>query len=199
MSRATARRFAYAAIAAWLAFATVACGVPTSSEPTLARDRDVPFGLLATSTTTTSTTEPPSPVARPLIICVYRDTQLVLALRPSLQPGVAAALEALRQGLTPAERRGGLTSAVVDPSVIANITPRAGVGLVDLAPSFTAAGPGDQLRIIAQLVCSVTAQPGIGQVLFTLAGNPVEVPRGDGSVTAAPVSRDDYAAMIASA
>jgi hypothetical protein len=36
----------------------------------------------------------------------------------------------------------------------------------------------------------------VGLVSFTLEGAPVDVPRGDGSVTSGAVSRDDYAELL---
>ncbi len=43
---------------------------------------------------------------------------------------------------------------------------------------------------------TATARPGVGQVRFTLDGQPVEVPHADGSVGTDAVSRDDYAALL---
>ena len=188
------------AVAATVALTGAACGVPTSDEPTLARANDVPFGLLATSTTLPPTTTAPNRPAGPeLTVCMFREGQLVTVARPGSPQGLDPALTALRSGVSEAERITGLASALFDGAVVTSIAPRAGVALVDLGEPFAAVGPGDQLRIIAQLVCTFTAQPGTGQVLFTFGGNAVEVPRGDGSLTAAPVSRDDYSVMIATA
>ena len=53
----------------------------------------------------------------------------------------------------------------------------------------------DQLLALAQLVFTLTARPGIGQVRFTLRGEAIQVPRADGSLVATPVSRDDYSAV----
>ncbi len=54
----------------------------------------------------------------------------------------------------------------------------------------------DQLKALAQLVCTFTEQRGVGQVQFSVSGSSAEVPRGDGSSTSDPVSRLDYTDLI---
>jgi spore germination protein GerM len=74
-----------------------------------------------------------------------------------------------------------------------------GIAAVDLTPGF-AELPGDrQLRAVAQMTCTLTAQPGVGQVRYTLGGSSIAVPRADGSVTGDPVTRQDYGSLLASA
>jgi spore germination protein GerM len=65
-----------------------------------------------------------------------------------------------------------------------------------LLPAITELGGDEQLLAVAQLVCTLTARPGVGPVSFTLEGAPVDVPTGDGSLTSGPVSRDDYADLL---
>ena len=66
-----------------------------------------------------------------------------------------------------------------------------GIATVELSADFTAASSTDQRAAVAQIVCTLTARPGIGQVQFQLNAKPADVPRGDGSTTSKPVSRDD--------
>jgi spore germination protein GerM len=172
------------------------CGVPVADDPTVVADNNVPFGLLSSTSTTTTTAVPAAP-AVPLTVCFYRDDVLQPTARQAAISGVGPALEALQAGPTRPEQRERLTSAIFDPAVLVSAQRAGGVAHIALGESFTLAGPTEQLRIIAQAVCTMTALPGIGQVAFDLAGAPVEIPRGDGSLTAAPVSRDDYAALLA--
>jgi spore germination protein GerM len=72
------------------------------------------------------------------------------------------------------------------------VTTARGTATVDLAEAFTLAGQEDQAAAIAQLVYTLTARPGIGRVAFTLDGEVVEVPRGDGTLTTDALTRDDF-------
>jgi spore germination protein GerM len=49
----------------------------------------------------------------------------------------------------------------------------------------------EQLLALGQLVFTLTDQPGIGGVEFSLEGEPVDVPLADGTTQDGPVSRDD--------
>lgn len=78
------------------------------------------------------------------------------------------------------------------PSIFEAAILQAGVVRVDLTPAVSTLGGNNQLLAVAQIVCTLTARPGVGQVTFSLGGSPVDVPRGDGSLTQGPVSRDDF-------
>ena len=75
-------------------------------------------------------------------------------------------------------------------------SPTDGVANVDLHASFLEIQPADQILAIAQVVCTITGLPGIGQVRFTQQGRPTDVPRADSSLTDKPVSRDDYQSLL---
>ena len=191
-------RIAALVVAVLLVLAGSACGVPVADDPTVVADENVPFGLLSSTSTTTTTIVAAAPVV-PLTLCFYRDELLQPVARQAVTSGVAPALEALQAGPNRQEQRERFTSAIFDPAVLVSAQRAGGVARVALGQSFTLAGPAEQLRIIAQTVCTMTALPGIGQVAFDLAGAPVEIPRGDGSLTASPVSRDDYVTFLAPA
>ncbi|MGH9022375.1 MAG: GerMN domain-containing protein [Acidimicrobiia bacterium] len=174
------------------------CGIRTAEQPTLIDDREVPFGLLDESSIPPTTAPPPrEPVPQPrdtapqITICKFDNDRLTEVRRVGAA-GVEGVLSALVSGVPPEERDRGLTTAVFDPAVVRGMSELGGVVSVDLARSFTDAGASDQLRMIAELVCSLTAQPGIGQVAFALENQAVAAPRGDGSTTYDPVSREDY-------
>lgn len=172
-----------------------ACGVTAESSPTFTNDANVPFQLLESAPPTT--TPPTTVLTAASDICLARDNMLVPTRRPATiaidAPSVVAALDA---GPTREERRAGLRSPLFAEGLVASAAARSGVVTVDLAPVFTSGGANDQLLAIAAIVCSLTSQPGIGQVVFTLAGAAIDVPRGDGSLVAGPVSREEYVQLV---
>lgn len=190
MTRSLIRGAWIAVVAAVLS--TVACGVEGQDSPRLAKDSSVPFGLLARDAP--PLVPPPTALqSESVSLCFIAgdrigiiDRTLDLPVSPS--DLVAALSEATA---TPA----GLRTAVGPPSIVAGLRLHAGVVEVDLEPSVSTLGGADQLLAVAQLVCTLTARPGVGQIKFTLSGAPVDVPRGDGSLSADPVSRDDYATL----
>lgn len=170
-----------------------ACGVVAQDAPELAQDSSVPFGLLEPDAPTL-VPPPTTPSNEPVSLC-FIDGDGVRTVERALDapvspPDIVTALVDARA--IPA----GLRTAVGPPSVVAGLRLHAGVAEVDLAESVATLGGADQLLAIAQLVCTLTARPGVGQVAFTLNGAPADVPRGDGSLTADPVSRDDYATLL---
>jgi hypothetical protein len=180
-----------------------ACGVPEEDQAVVARDEDVPFDLLAPSTTTTSTTSttsttlPEVPLDRIIDICLVQGDGIVpvertLARRRTL----AEVVEALRRGPTPDEIAGGYATALPGPEAVGPVALAGGTATVALGGSFAEAPAPAQLQAIAQLVCTLTGQPGIGRVQFTLDGQPVQAPLPDGSLAGGSVSRDDYASLL---
>lgn len=188
-----------AAVASLALFA--ACGVPTDEDAVLADPEAVPFELLDEPPPTTTTTEAPPPSARSSIqVCFRTDTNVVPVIRPFQEPPdptVDVLVTLVNDSPTAEERAAGLRSAMFSEQLVTSAVVAAGIARVDLAATFQEGTGGDQLFALAQIVCTLTSQPGVGQVLFTLGGAATEVPRGDGSLTANPVSRDDYAPVIA--
>ena len=67
---------------------------------------------------------------------------------------------------------------------------------MSFGPSASGSITQDPLATIAQLVCTLTQQRGVGAVRFTVDGVPFDVPIANGSLTEGPVSRDDYAPLL---
>jgi hypothetical protein len=175
----------------------VGCGVGAQSTATVADPDDVPFDLLESTTTTV----PPGAVGGSTVrICLDRGTEMVEVDHPvDTEPTdrVAAAVDIVLQGPNEDERAAGLATAWPAGDLIGSVAVVRGIAAVDLAVGF-AELPGDgQLRAIAQMTCTLTAQRGVGQVRFTLDGSSIAVPRADGSVTGDPVTRQDYEVLIA--
>ncbi|HEX6419890.1 MAG TPA: GerMN domain-containing protein [Acidimicrobiales bacterium] len=186
------RRLLAAASAAALAV-LAACGVPTDDEARLASPEDVPFGLLDED----RRPDAGDPAAGATIAEVYlvadEEAALVPVARRAAGPSLAAVLAELERDPTDAEAAAGLRSALADSDVIAGAGVGGDTATVDLSGDFAAIGGSEQLAAIAQIVFTSTARAGVDRVAFTIEGTPVEVPRGDGSLTSGAVTRDDYA------
>jgi hypothetical protein len=179
-----------------LAGAAAACGLPTDRPPSFVADEDVPFGLLA-GTTTTAPLPAQNPSPRVTEVCFVRDASVVEVARPVNAATPEAALAELRAGPTAAEQASGVRTALLTEDPVEQVAVAAGVAKVELTSGFAAGGTQDTILAVAQLVCTLTGQAGVGQVAFTLEGAPVEVPRGDGTLAAGAVTRDDYASVLA--
>lgn len=105
---------------------------------------------------------------------------------------VSDVLDALLAGPTNAETTAGVQSAISDQTSLLSVHVRSGVAYVDLSAVFSAIGGKDQILAIAQVVFTATEVAGVQSVAFSLAGNSVEVPTGDGTLVQRPVTRADF-------
>jgi spore germination protein GerM len=109
---------------------------------------------------------------------------------------VLTALESVPRG----DATVGLTS-VLPVGLTRGVTESGtGVATVDLVGELFEGIEGgvEQRRAIAQIVLTLTRRPGIGQVRFTLDGEPLPVPKRGNvlSEPGEPVSRLDYASLL---
>lgn len=186
------RRVAALLLAAWsAALLGGGCGVGPEADAHRAAPEAVPFDLLE---------EPEAaPASRPsaatTTVYLVADGRLVPVERDAPDGGgLDEVAELLASGPTEAERALGLTSSLPQDQ-IAGVEARRGVAQVDLAPTFADLNPRDQALAIAQLTYSLTGRPGIGRVGFVLDGVATEVPRGDGTLTADALAREDFATL----
>jgi spore germination protein GerM len=180
-----------------LASALPACGVPLNERAQ--EITDVPFGLLDPQAS-----EPPEAniptegTAVQIFLVDSSRTQLIAVERRSAETDLPSVVEALLGGPTRAESRQGLTSAFPDETQVAGVDLVGGVASVDLTADFaTTDGPTQRLAI-AQMVLTLTGRPGVGRVSFTLVGQPIDIPRGDGTLAAGSVSRDNFREFLPS-
>jgi len=170
--------------------ALVSCGISAEPEATRIEPDQVPFGLLDAEPSTTISKD-----GRVVSIHLLTGDRLLVVDRTMPDDGSLADLLELVIGGPTAEERGlGITSAV-PPGTIAGVETSRGTAEVDLTPAFGDLRSADQILALAQIVYTLTAQPGIGSVAFTLEGEPIEVPRSDGTVSDDPLSRDDFSAL----
>ena len=192
------RAVALTLLAGVVALALAACGVPIDSGPHRLAAGDVPLGLAAPSTTTTQA-GPRSPRAV-AVIQAYLVFQDRLVARSRVIPSPAnpmAALGALLAGPTALEAGAGLRSAIPAGAVVLDVhEDKSGRATIDMSTEVAQTGGPDQILAIAQVVYTATALPGVTSVSFELAGQPVEVPRADGTLMSGPVGRGDFAALL---
>jgi spore germination protein GerM len=195
----THRTLVLAAALLLIAVSGTACGVPTQRTAHRVPDRDVPSGLLSISTSTTTSTAStrPRPQTVTITICLAQNTAPLKAVQRRVAPytTVTDLLEILAQPPTAQELSAGLSTGLT-AGLAGTLT--GGIATVALTTAFTTASTTDQLTAVAQIVCTLTAQPGIGQVQFELHDKPTDIPRGDGSTTSTPVSRNDYPTLMPS-
>ena len=113
------------------------------------------------------------------------------------EPIVDELMADLLAGPTVAEKGAGISSALLGNNVVAAVDVREGVATVELATDLEGTGRNDDVLAVAQIVCTLTTRPGIVWATFTRGGQRIEVPRGDGSLTADPVNANSYARLIA--
>ncbi len=181
-----------------------ACSIEDDAEPRAIDPSVVPFSLLATSTTTT-TTEPARPkwVEIPTsIFLVDSDTEMlseVVRMIPP-PPSVRAGLQELLLGPTGEELARGLNSAIARSTELLGVDgPVDGVVTVNLSDNLrTISGQGQRLAL-AQVVFTATAAPDVTGVLFAFEGELSEVPNGQGVSSTQPLDRTDFATFDPSA
>lgn len=184
---------ARAAVAATILLALAACGVPTDDEARVTDPAEVPFGLLDADRRARTDVERSGPTVVEVYLFAETEAALIPVARRVEDPTLMTALAELERGPTDAEAAAGLRSALDESDVIIAADVSGDTATVDLAEGFSAISGADQLVAIAQTVFTATARPGVDQVAFLLDGRPIEIPRGDGSLTSGAVSRDDYA------
>ena len=201
-----------------VAFAASSCGVPSSSKFVAISNSNIPFELSITTTSTTTTTtttiaqqpdKSQTNGSAQLVENINETVDLyfisnnkVLATRIQIaSPATTSQVLAALVAGPPSGNAGlGLRSAL-SQQLNATIQIAKGIATID-STGFILAGlsPVDQRLAIAQLVLTFTRRPGIGQVIFSVNGVQIAVPRGKGDLVkpGVPVSFDDYFALLVS-
>lgn len=206
------RRHVLAPAAALSLLALASCSVGGDSDLQEIPSADL-FGLDATSTSTTTppSTSAPSPpatvgatstsIAAESVELYFLDgSQLqnvfVNLARPASPQRVIAAL---LSGPPAGDVGIGLRS-LLPPNLVVSVVPTsAGYATVDLSSEqLQRIDPADQRLAIAQIVLTLVRRPGIGQVKFTLDGEPMRVQRADGLQTepGEDVALKDYESLL---
>ena len=188
------RRLALRAFLLGGAVVAAGCGIPTQGRPTQLNDDRIRVGAPTTTATTIPDRRPDTPVE----LCVASGSRLVTVtqrIRGTVSPRTV--LGALTR-IAGTDLPDGTRSLVDGPGLVSGGPVERGVALVAAGPALERLAPSDRVLAFAQVVCTLSGLPGIGQVRFTRAGRPIAVPRADGSLTATPVSRFDYRSLLPS-
>lgn len=191
----------------------VGCGVPTGDDSYGEIPADeILFGLDATSTTSTTSSTTTTLPAVPATTLLETTTTIRLEpvelfflsrgrLQPvpfELPPGFSAdqVADVLEAGPPPGL---GLDSLIEDGLIVA-ASESEGVLTVDLdANTFDRIPSAEQTEAIAQIVLTmISSLRRVGQVTFTLDGEPIPVKKGNGlsSETGEALSFDDYSILL---
>jgi hypothetical protein len=155
---------------------------------------DVPFGLLRDDVPTVTTA--PSGAVGVQIYLVGASGLAAVDRQVPAPVSLTRLVRLVGRGPTPHERDAGLTTSLPAPALVRDVSLSGGIATVELDAAFADLAPEEQRSALAQVVFTLTARPGIGRVSFTVGEAPVEVPRGDGSLTDESVSRDAYASFV---
>jgi hypothetical protein len=172
-----------------------ACGIATDDGPRVLPRNDVPFELLAPSTTTVNSTTPVAVTTEVPVYLVGANRLVVVRRLVESPPSLFRAIESLLAGPTAEEAGAGLRSAVTNQTRLLSVRVQSGVATIDLSGDFASIGGQDQILALAQLVYTATAAQGVLGVRFSLDSKAVEVPRGDGTLTQEPLGPTDYAGL----
>ena len=124
-----------------------------------------------------------------------RDQRLVAVARSVAPADVEAAVRVLLEGPTDAEAAGGLRSAVPVGTRLRSAAVEGGTATVDLSGSFADVSGENQVPAVAQLVFTATGVVGVERVTVAVDGTVIDVPRSDGTLTPAPLTRDDFVTL----
>jgi spore germination protein GerM len=188
------KRVALLLALAMLLLTTAGCGVRSDVSARDLSPKSVPYGLLDDAPAPTTIPATPSVPRADVFVYFIKDDRMIAKVRQVNAPAtVAKALTSLLFGVLENEKAEGLRSAV-DPT--ASVQARAldaATFQVDLSAEFATGSSSEQVLALGQIVCTATAIAGVSAVRFTLDGVPIEVPTGEGSLTADPVGREAFA------
>lgn len=168
------------------------CGIKAEPGPRALDPAAAPFRAAITEVS-------PAPTgAGRVLVYLARDGVLVAVTRRVPLPATpSSVLQALLAGPIQRELDAGLGSAV-PPRV--SVEPGSAVpGLVRLqvpAPDSSSGARTDEVLGYGQLVLTLTSLPGVSSVQFVRDGKVLSVPRGDGALSSAALTRRDFAALL---
>lgn len=179
-----------------------ACGLPTGGAPETIAPSDVPYGLTSTTPTRTQETSTPPRSDEPRIYLVAVDEVLVPRGRAveagSPEERLNRLVGELATGPNSAELGEQLSSAL-PPGMRLSVTAVDGrTAAIDISGSENAPSGLESRRAVGQIVLTATSLPGIGAILLTRNGAPVEAPLPSGELTSEPLTAGDYAALLTS-
>lgn len=190
MARGVRSSARLAAVAVAVALALAGCAVGAQDDAEWIDPSDVPFGLTLAEPRRAQDGEPGPETATFSVFLVGPGGLTEVRRRASVSTDAQDVVDTLLEGPTDQEAATGLRSAL-PPRTRADVSAESSDATVDLSGSFLEAARAEQALAIGQLVYTLTAVPGITRVRFLLDGEPLDIPRADGTVTREPVSRSE--------
>jgi hypothetical protein len=191
MSASRVRRTLGVAAAAVL----LGCGVPADRSATVVPDDAVPYDLLSPTTTAPAQS---APAETDTTVCLELDGVLLALGRARGGPdGLRDDLALVTAGPTEGESLLGVRTALEGDEPVLAVERRGGRAEVELSEEVTELPADQQLLAVAQVTCTLTAQPGVTEVAFLLGERRLEVPVQGGELVDRPVRRADYAELLA--
>jgi spore germination protein GerM len=176
-----------------------ACGVPKDGRPREIDAANVPFDLLAPTTSTSTTAPSPglSPTRPVTIYLADSDGHLVARRRNVESPAsLRKALTALLAG--PTQDESDLHTAITSETKLLHLRgPVDGLVTIDLSRQLLDVTGRQQILALAEVVYTATAYPDVDRVLFQFDGASKEVPNGEGTLTSTPLGRLSYRGLVA--
>ncbi len=190
----------------------ISCGVPV--DETVRGIDSVPFQLMATTTSTTTTTTTTLPIVSTIARTSTTTTTLVDLTRKLIslyfvngdrfvEERRALPLEATLDDVVFEMIRGPFESTgasfpetAINLGDVLSVAVSEGLATIELNPRFNDLVAAEQRKLVGQLVLTLGSQGGVGQVLFRIDGNPLDVPQGDGTFGTDALSRDSFLSLV---
>jgi spore germination protein GerM len=170
----------------------VACGVPSEEEPRDLAAESVQFDLLEPSSSTTATTAAPADV-RTVDVFLLRNDQLTPVRRDvSVDIEAGGVVAELLEPLSEDETEDGYGTAIPEGTELHGARLDGTTLTLNLGEELNTVQGERQTIAIAQIVFTATELRSVTGVRFQIEGTPVEVPKGDGTLTSSPLKRSDY-------
>lgn len=169
-----------------------ACSVPDQQAPVAISGADLP------SPPSTVVGSPAGPGIRIAVFFVNSDNVLVAVPRSDPTGDLGVAIGDLLAGPTRHEVSAGVSSALPGGTRILNsAVTGGGTAELNFGSALTSVTGHEELLAFAQIVATATSAPGVLRVQISVEGQPVNAPLPGGTLAQHPVTRADYATILA--
>ena len=144
--------------------------------------------------------ETPAPLRHFTIYFVRADRLLGVGRVADVDAPLAeVSLRALLEGPSATDQRSGIRTELSTAVRLLDVRIAGTTAVVDLSGELQEPAAPTQIALrVAQVVWTLTELAGVGEVLFAIDGEPVEIATSDGTVVDRAVTRADYAAFAPS-
>jgi hypothetical protein len=165
-----------------------ACGVPTDDRPRALHGVALPDEPVPE--------EAPADDRGPVTLVYLVGDETLVPVGRASPPTLVRALELLVEGPRADEVAFGVRSAIPAGTEVLGASVSGGVASIDLTSEFTSVVGPEQILAVAQVVFTATGIRGVDDVAIAIDGVPVNVARGDGTLSEGTVDRSDYRALV---